>query len=144
MGRRHRFDFRVPFADVDHAGIVYYPRLFHYFHLAYEDFFHRALRVPFQEFFSGPDAWAAPITHAEARFVAPLRHGDEIGVDAWIHRLRRGGWDWSFELRREDRLCAEGRVRHAFVDLENMERVHLPEAWKERVAPWVEEDEGPR
>ena len=25
------------FDDVDHAGIVYYPRFFHYFHLAFEE-----------------------------------------------------------------------------------------------------------
>ena len=27
----------VRFADVDHAGIVYYPRFFHFFHLAFEE-----------------------------------------------------------------------------------------------------------
>ena len=27
----------VRFADVDHAGIVYYPRFFHLFHLAFEE-----------------------------------------------------------------------------------------------------------
>ena len=29
----------VRFGDVDHAGIVYYPRFFIYFHEAFEDFF---------------------------------------------------------------------------------------------------------
>ena len=29
----------VRFGDVDHAGIVYYPKFFIYFHEAFEDFF---------------------------------------------------------------------------------------------------------
>ena len=35
--------FPVRFADVDHAGIVYYPRFFHYFHAAFEEFFRRRM-----------------------------------------------------------------------------------------------------
>ena len=31
------FALPVRFADVDHAGIVYYPRFFHYFHVAFEE-----------------------------------------------------------------------------------------------------------
>ena len=27
----------VRFADIDHAGIVYYPRFFHFFHVAFEE-----------------------------------------------------------------------------------------------------------
>ena len=30
---------RVRFGDEDHAQIVYYPRFFHFFHCAFEDFF---------------------------------------------------------------------------------------------------------
>ena len=40
------FEFATPvrFADVDHAGIVYYPRFFHYFHMAFEELFRRFKR----------------------------------------------------------------------------------------------------
>ncbi len=140
MNQRHSFHFRVPFADVDHAGIVYYPRLFHYFHLAYEDFFHRGLGFPFQEWFQGENGLAAPITHAEARFLAPLRHGDEVRAEAWIDALSEDGWDWSYELHVGDRLCARGRVRHAFVELGTMERTRIPAEWRERVSPWVADE----
>ncbi len=30
---------KVRFGDIDHAGIVYYPRFLHYFHVALEEFF---------------------------------------------------------------------------------------------------------
>lgn len=123
--------------------MVYYPRLFHYFHLAYEDFFHTALDFPFQRWFEGQDAIAAPITHAEARFLAPLRHGDMVEAAAWLGELKVGGWTWIFELRVENEVRASGKVKHAFVRMDPLRRAELPEEWRERVLPWLEvEGEG--
>ena len=34
-----RAPIKVCFSDIDNAGIVYYPRFTHYFHLAMEEFF---------------------------------------------------------------------------------------------------------
>ena len=140
VSRRHRYQFRVPFADVDHAGIVYYPRLFHYFHLAYEDFFHRELQFPFQRWFEGDEAIIAPIVEAQARFLSPLRHGDEVEAQAWISKLAPTGWDWRFELWVGEQLCASGEVAHAFVHRESLRRTRLPQSWQERVRPWLQSD----
>ena len=35
----YRASVRARFGDEDHAGIVYYPRYFDFFHCAFEDFF---------------------------------------------------------------------------------------------------------
>jgi 4-hydroxybenzoyl-CoA thioesterase len=32
-----RSQLKIRFGDIDHAGIVYYPRFLHYFHVALED-----------------------------------------------------------------------------------------------------------
>ena len=43
--------FRAPinvcFSDIDNAGIVYYPRFMHYFHLAMEEFFKEELGIAY-------------------------------------------------------------------------------------------------
>ena len=38
-GRPFRLTMPVRFADIDHAGIVYYPRIIDVYHLAFEEFF---------------------------------------------------------------------------------------------------------
>jgi 4-hydroxybenzoyl-CoA thioesterase len=38
---------KIRFGDIDRAGIVYYPRFLHYFHVALEKFFHSELGVEY-------------------------------------------------------------------------------------------------
>jgi len=36
---------KIRFGDIDRAGIVYYPRFLHYFHVALEEFFTSELEI---------------------------------------------------------------------------------------------------
>ena len=38
---------KIRFGDIDHAGIVYYPRFLHYFHVALEEFFGQQLGIDY-------------------------------------------------------------------------------------------------
>ena len=44
-----RTPIKVCFADIDNAGIVYYPRFLHYFHLAMEEFFAQTLGIDYAD-----------------------------------------------------------------------------------------------
>ena len=44
-----RATIRVCFSDIDNAGIVYYPRFIHYFHLAMEEFFRNVMDIGFKD-----------------------------------------------------------------------------------------------
>jgi len=134
----HQTRFRVPFADVDHAGIVYYPRLFHYFHLAYESWFHDALKRPFAELFSAAGI-STPVVRAEGSFSAPLRHGDEVAVETWIGALGQKSWTLCFRIHSRGTLCAEGSVVHAFVSLPEMKAIEIPAEWRETARNWIDE-----
>lgn len=143
---RHTYRMRVPFGDVDHAGIAYYPRVFHYFHLAYEDFFHEVLEMPFQRFFE--EGRGAPIVHCEADFNAPLAHGMQVDVVCWIERLGERSWTWVFEIRQEgadpgDRPRVRGRVTKVFVDLKTMRSEPLDAEVRKRVLAYVESGDDP-
>ena len=135
----HHYHFRVPFADVDHAGIVYYPRLFHYFHLAYESWFHDALGRPFSELFSSVGI-STPVVRAEGTFRAPLRHGDEVEVETWIGALGGKSWTLRFLLHARGTLCAEGSVVHAFVRVPELTGVEIPAQWRKAAQEWLEAD----
>lgn len=141
----HRYRMRVPFGHTDHAGMVYYPRVFHYFHLAYEDFFHEQLKLPFDQFFTQRGV-GAPIVHCESEFKGPMRHGDLIEVQARILRRSERSWTWRFEIIRPSdeppqKVLAAGTVTKVFVDLETMRPVAMEADVRERVDRILQRDE---
>ena len=118
----------VRFADVDQAGIVYYPRFFHLFHLAFEELW-RARR--------GDAAYAALITeqrigfptvHAECDYLAPLRFGDVAEVEVSVTRRGRTSIAFGYLVTRvADRtICARGAVVCAVVDLARFVAISPP------------------
>jgi 4-hydroxybenzoyl-CoA thioesterase len=48
-----RAPIKVCFGDIDNAGIVYYPRFMHYFHLAMEKFFTVELGIDYTDILYG-------------------------------------------------------------------------------------------
>ena len=125
------FTFATPvrFADVDHAGIVYYPRFFHYFHVAFEELWRARI---------GPKAYSDiidnqrigfPAVRAECDFKAPLRFGDTAEIEVSIPRLGAKSITFRYRIFRSgDRaLCAEGQVITAVVDLAKFVAVAIPE-----------------
>jgi len=67
----------VRFQDVDAAGIIFYPRALELCHDLYVEFL-AAAGHPLHVTLKGP--WLAPIRHAEADYMKPLRFGDRIEV----------------------------------------------------------------
>jgi len=125
------FTFATPvrFADVDHAGIVYYPRFFHYFHVAFEELWRARI---------GPKAYSDiidnqrigfPAVRAECDFKAPLKFGDTAEIEVSIPRLGAKSITFRYRIFRSgDRaLCAEGQVITAVVDLAKFVAVAIPE-----------------
>src|SRR5204862_4295213 len=89
-GRRHGMTFttrmRYRFGDIDDAGIAYYPKLLHYFHCAYEDWWSDALHHPYPKLLHD-DALGLPAVKLEAEFFAPIRYGDEPLVHLGVLRV---------------------------------------------------------
>jgi 4-hydroxybenzoyl-CoA thioesterase len=121
---------RVAFDDVDHAGIVYYPRFFHYFHLAFEELLfssladqggYRALldvrRIGF------------PAVHCEADYQKPLRFGDRFRVEIVADELGDRSITLRYIVRAEadGAQIAIGKVVSAVVDLDRFRAVSIPE-----------------
>lgn len=140
------FTFTTPvrFADVDHAGIVYYPRFFHLFHLAFEELFR--VRI-------GPRAYldvldrrrvGFPAVRAEADYKAPLRFGDTVDIELSIARLGTKSITFRYRVFRAaepDRprvLAADGQVVCAVTDLSRFVAVEVPEDIRALLADLVE------
>jgi 4-hydroxybenzoyl-CoA thioesterase len=122
----------VRFADVDHAGIVYYPHFFHYFHLAFEELWRDRIGAKAYSEIIDRDRIGFPAVRAECDFKAPLRFGDTAEIEVTIARL--GGKSITFRYRvfraadaRARTLCAEGSVVCAVLDLAKFAAVAIPE-----------------
>jgi 4-hydroxybenzoyl-CoA thioesterase len=122
----------VRFADVDHAGIVYYPRFFHLFHLAFEELWRARIGPRAYSELLDRDRIGFPAVRAECDFKQPLRFGDDAEIEVTVPRL--GGKSITFRYRvyraadqRPRELCAEGSVVCAVVDLARFVAVAVPE-----------------
>jgi len=81
----YRTSIPVRFGDVDHAGIVYYPRYFIYFHEAFEDFFNDN-GLPYHEVLDERKV-GFPTVHIETDYKAPLRYGDSLDLELSVTRV---------------------------------------------------------
>jgi 4-hydroxybenzoyl-CoA thioesterase len=138
------FSYRTPvrFDDVDHAGIVYYPRFFHLFHVAFEELWRERIGAKAYSEIIDDDRIGFPAVRAECDFKAPLRFGDTAEIDVTIPRLGSKSITFRYRIYRADErvrtLCAEGQVVCAVVDLEKFAAVPIPARVTEMVRDLVE------
>ena len=101
---------KIRFADVDFARIVYYPRFFHYFHIAFEELFEHDLGVRYSEVMQDEQI-GYPAVHTECDYLSPVRFGDVLRIDVTCARL--GSKSVTLRYRgylQDDTLCVDGRV----------------------------------
>jgi 4-hydroxybenzoyl-CoA thioesterase len=122
----------VRFSDIDHAGIVYYPRFFHFFHLAFEELWRARMGPRAYSELLDRDRVGFPAVRAACDFAAPLRFGDTAEIEIAIAKM--GGKSITFCYRvyraadeRPRTLCAEGQVVCAVVDLARFVAIDVPE-----------------
>jgi 4-hydroxybenzoyl-CoA thioesterase len=130
----------VRFADVDHAGIVYYPRFFHFFHVAFEELWRARMGARAYCELLDRDRVGFPAVSASCEFRAPLRFGDDAEIQVSISRLGAKSITFRYRIFRVDprELAAEGQVVCAVVDLARFVAVAVPEKVSEMLRDLVE------
>jgi 4-hydroxybenzoyl-CoA thioesterase len=121
---------RVPvrFDHVDFARIVYYPRLFAYCHIVFEDFFASEAGITYADMLQKRKI-GFPVVSTKADFRSPLRFGDicRISMEA-IHIGKRSlGCRYRLYLGETDRLCAQIEVTAATINMADFTPVDLPD-----------------
>ncbi len=122
---------KVRFADVDNAGIVYYPRFFHYFHVAFEEMFSDRFGIHYVDVL-GRERIGFPAVKVESEFKAPLRFGDVADVEVEVERIGTKSITCRYTLRRgaAGPVCATGRVTVATVDMDGFRAIPIPEKYR--------------
>ena len=123
----------VRFADVDHAGIVYYPRFFHYFHVAFEELWRARIGPHAYRDLIDVDRVGFPAVRAECEFSAPLRFGDTAEIEITVTRLGTKSITFRYRVFRaasssapDSLACADGTVVCAVVDLARFVAMPVP------------------
>ena len=130
-----RTQLRYRFGDIDDAGIAYYPKLLHYFHQAFEDWWSDGLGRPYPKLMH-EDKLGFPTVRLEVDFYSPVRYGDEPVVHLGVLRMGNSSVDFGFWMTRGDDpkpLC-RARVTTTAVDMDKLSKVPLPEHWRRRFA----------
>lgn len=115
----------VRFQDVDAAGIVFYARVFDYFHDAYTGLL-RARGAPLERALR-EGTWVAPLRWAEAEYLRPLRFGDELAARIVEVEVEATEFRLGYRLDVGGEPACVGRTLHVSVDPTTFRRAPLPE-----------------
>jgi 4-hydroxybenzoyl-CoA thioesterase len=119
---------RVRFGDEDHAQIVYYPRFFNFFHIAFEDFFneqgHSYQRV-LDEVGVG-----FPTVRVETDFKRTLKFGDVFEMEVALAAIGRSSATFHYLGRKDGELAAEARMTVVCVDMKTWRPVPIPDVYR--------------
>jgi YbgC/YbaW family acyl-CoA thioester hydrolase len=114
----------IRFEDADPAGIVFYPRAIALAHGVVEDLI-RQTELGWHGWFDH-HGLAAPVRHAEADFLAPMRAGESLTARAWVEKLGETSGTFAVEF-----LGSEGETRarictvHVLIDRNTKQPVAL-------------------
>jgi len=129
----------VRFGDADPAGLVYYPNIFHYYHIALEEFFAARCGISYQKLMAD-ERLGFPTVNVQAEFFAPLVYGDEVDVEVFVTRTGRSSATFEYSIRRasDEILCARAILVQVAMDLDARRAVFIPERYRQAFAQSAE------
>lgn len=122
----YRTSIAVRFGDVDHAGIVYYPQFYIYFHEAFEDFFNDS-GLPYHDLL-GSARVGFPTVHVATDFRAPLRYGDSLDIELSVPRVshRSAAFRYVGYRHRDGQHCVTAEITTACVNMDTFRAQEIP------------------
>lgn len=126
----YRTTIQVRFGDVDKAGIVYYPRIFHYLHIAQEDFFAGYVGVAYDRLIAD-ERIGFPTVSDSTDFLKALKYGDTLEIAVHVSRVGRSSATFEFRVYREgsDELLVRSSQVKVAVNMDTWEKVAIPEKY---------------
>lgn len=111
--------YAVRFADVDNAGIIYYPRFFHAFHVAFEEWWERGVGRPYH-LVLGKDRVGFPAVHIECDFKKSVTFGDPLEIHIGVKRIGKTSVVFRYEIahRETGQVHCSAEITKAIVDMD--------------------------
>ena len=107
-------EYRVPYADTDQMGVVYYGNYMALFERARNELM-RACGYTYKQ--CEAEGFMLPVVHAEADYKSPAKYDDLLEISAWVQLQKGVRIEIACEVRRkgEEAVLAKGYTRHVFV-----------------------------
>ena len=136
-----RSQLKIRFGDIDHAGIVYYPRFLHYFHVALEEFFGQALEIDYPVLID-KHRIGLPTVHLETDWSRPLRYGDLMEVEVSVLKLGKTSITFGYRVFRqgEDEPCTVGHNVAVCLNMDTFKKKNIPDWLRERLKKQIRKD----
>ena len=124
---------RVPWSDVDLAGVVYFPRFFTYFELAELEWV-RAQGLGYEEFLRSLNVWL-PRVAVHCNYRTPARLDDRLSIQMKLLRLGRTSFTLGYGAYRlpDGEPVADGYTVIATVSRARFKPIAVPRALRERL-----------
>jgi acyl-CoA thioester hydrolase len=110
MPRVSKSRFRVRYAETDQMGVVYYANYFVWMEIGRSDYC-RDCGFSYRTMEAEDKAFIA-VVDANCRYLSPARYDDEITVETQIARMSRRVLEFTYVIRSQQGLVAEGRTVH--------------------------------
>jgi acyl-CoA thioester hydrolase len=119
-------EYRVPYADTDQMGVVYYGNYLTLFERARNELM-RACGYTYRE--CEAEGWMLPVIHAELDYKSPAKYDDLLEVTAYVQEAKGVRLEIACEVRRkgEAQILVKGFTRHCFVSTETFRPIAPPE-----------------
>ena len=116
--RKVTIQYRVPYADTDQMGVVYYGNYLTLFERARNELM-RACGYTYKQ--CEAEGFMLPVVHAEADYKSPAKYDDLLEISAWMQLQKGVRIEIACEVRRkgEEAVLAKGYTRHVFVSTED-------------------------
>ena len=122
--RRTVITYRVPYADTDQMGVVYYGNYLAYFERARNELM-RDCGYSYRQ--CEAEGWMLPVIHAEVDYRRPARYDDLLEISAWCKEHRGVRLAIACEVRANGELLAAGYTQHCFVSSTTFRPIPPPE-----------------
>jgi len=121
-------EFRVRFSDVDNAGIFYYPRFFHAFHVAFEKWWEEEYGRGYHEILH-EDKVGFPTVHIVCDFYKPVTFGHLYEIWLGVKKLGSRSVTFRYEIHDSETgaLHAATDTTKAVVDMDAFKARTLPD-----------------
>ena len=123
---------KIRFGDIDRAGIVYYPRFMHYFHVALEEFFANALGIEYHAMVE-THRIGLPTVHLETDFSRPFSYGDHIEVEVSVLKVGRSSIAFGYRVFKtgETQPRIVGHNVTVCLDMDTFNKLEIPEWFRQ-------------
>lgn len=139
MGKNHegkimafRSKLKIRFGDIDRAGIVYFPRFMHYFHVSLEEFFAEVLGIEYHTVIDDHRI-GLPTVHLETDFRRPFSYGDNIEVEVKVLKIGRTSITFGYRVFKwgeaDPRIV--GHNVTVCLDMDSFQKMDIPEWFKQ-------------